>query len=466
MRSNRRRLLAGDCLVQRISEICENHFLISANADRLGDPAEQPIPDATGLLSRVSVLSDLVKHFLFLTEFELESLFFFVAPNAQLHRFAGLLFAYPSPERSRNVGAVPVHNKVSGPQPGFRREAAFVHRTHRHRATRFTVRGKSEHSPLMLDSAQFEARKRERLLIRQRLRPPDIIAEKRFKGAACNFFCFEANIQTVAVGFPLLREIRIQAAQEVIETLFVVRAVTNENIQQVSEDLPFCVVGHAFVWPVIKRIFFQPGIQTRLLGALPAVCRAQLQFADLLAEVLVKPFLVPNAASDKCVGAVGARYALREPQRPRVLLLGVVDGLERCRPDAFHVPQVKKLVRRYTRKIFIGRNPDGGRIQMFHPAAARSLSDVQNKDVMLERRAVHQLQLIIANPAQIAFDLFLAPTVAMNHRADIRWQPRYAELLEIANFDRCVQKGVVTPGVNPEPARASRRSAGYMSRAG
>src|SRR5580700_6024576 len=124
MRSNRRRLLAGDCLVQRISEICENHFLISANADRLGDPAEQPIPDATGLLSRVSVFSDLVKHFFFLTEFELESLFFFVAPNAQLHRFAGLLFAYPSPERSRNVGAVPVHNKVSGPQPAYARQCA------------------------------------------------------------------------------------------------------------------------------------------------------------------------------------------------------------------------------------------------------------------------------------------------------------------------------------------------------
>ena len=41
----------------------------------------------------------------------------------------------------------------------------------------------------------------------------------------------------------------------------------------------------------------------------------------------------------------GAGHAFAEPQRARVIFFGVVDGLERLRTDALHVPEMEEFVR-------------------------------------------------------------------------------------------------------------------------
>src|SRR5271170_7545242 len=132
---------------------------------------------------------------------------------------------------------------------------------------------------------------------------------------------------------------------------------------------------------------------------------------------------------------------------------------------------MKKFMRRHAREILIRWNAYGGRIRMLHSAAARSLSNVQNKKVMFKWRAIHQLQFVIANSAQVVVDLFLAPTIAMNHSTDVHWQSRYGELLKITDLDGCIRECVVVLSFNTKSAHSSQgrrscmRGGGHIPRA-
>ncbi len=61
-----------------------------------------------------------------------------------------------------------------------------------------------------------------------------------------------------------------------------------------------------------------------------------LQIARLIQQTRAQQNNVPRRGGD----------ALAEPESAGVIFLGVVDRLERLRPDALHIPQMKELVRR------------------------------------------------------------------------------------------------------------------------
>src|SRR5438876_11037246 len=89
-------------------------------------------------------------------------------------------------------------------------------------------------------------------------------------------------------------------------------------------------------------------------------------------------------------------HAFTEPKRRRVVLLRVINRLERLRPDAFHVPQVKKLVRgdrnewaQVLLKV-ADRQVDSRAKSVFH-ASVRRIRSVVDEKVILEWTVVHPL---------------------------------------------------------------------------
>ena len=74
--------------------------------------------------------------------------------------------------------------------------------------------------------------------------------------------------------------------------------------------------------------------------------RPPLQFADFRSQSFkIASFIQKAGAHPDNISSRGG-HTFAEPQRPGVVLFGVVHGFERLRPDAFHIPQVKELVRR------------------------------------------------------------------------------------------------------------------------
>src|SRR5262249_46399457 len=153
------------------------------------------------------------------------------------------------------------------------------------------------------------------------------------------------------------------------------------------------------VWPVVIRIFFEPGVEAGLFGALPAVRRARFQFGDLLREVGVEILPGPDSRTYQRVIPVCAGHPFRKPQCARVLLLCIVDGFERSGANAFHIPEMEKLMRRNSRKSLAGGNIDCGSVSMLHPAAGslRRFADMQNEQVTIEWRAAHELHFVAAD---------------------------------------------------------------------
>ena len=72
-----------------------------------------------------------------------------------------------------------------------------------------------------------------------------------------------------------------------------------------------------------------------------------LERRDLLAQPLEVLALIQQARTQQDVVFHRAGYALAEPQSSGVILLGVIHRLERLRPYALHVPQMKKFMCRH-----------------------------------------------------------------------------------------------------------------------
>src|SRR5207302_7431741 len=87
-------------------------------------------------------------------------------------------------------------------------------------------------------------------------------------------------------------------------------------------------------------------------------------------------------------------HTFTEPKRRRVVLLGVINRLERLRPDAFHVPQMKKLVRgdrNEWAEVLLkvaNRQVDSRAKSVFH-ASVRRIRCVVDKNVILEGTVIH-----------------------------------------------------------------------------
>src|SRR6202521_2949088 len=81
---------------------------------------------------------------------------------------------------------------------------------------------------------------------------------------------------------------------------------------------------------------------------------------------MVKLIFRPEARALESIRGIGARDALGEPKCAGVLLLGVVDRLERLRTDALHVPGMEEFVRGDRGSPFYRGGRNGGRARVFH----------------------------------------------------------------------------------------------------
>src|SRR5580658_4874324 len=81
---------------------------------------------------------------------------------------------------------------------------------------------------------------------------------------------------------------------------------------------------------------------------------------------------------------------------------------------------------------------------MLHSTAARSLSDMQNKCVMLERRTTHELDFVLGDSLQFIFDFLFAPFVSVYDDRNSRRDSRQLELLKFAEFHGTICQRVIT----------------------
>ena len=71
-----------------------------------------------------------------------------------------------------------------------------------------------------------------------------------------------------------------------------------------------------------------------------------LQFADFGGQAFEIARLIQQTRAQQDNISRRGGHTFAEPERPGVIFFGVVDGFERLRPDALHIPQMKELVRR------------------------------------------------------------------------------------------------------------------------
>ena len=88
--------------------------------------------------------------------------------------------------------------------------------------------------------------------------------------------------------------------------------------------------------------------------------------------------------------------ALTEPQRPGVIFFGVVNGLERLRPDTLHIPQDEKIRERSDAQRIVGifaklagTDIDGGAIGVFHAATAGASREMIEEQISLKGPIFH-----------------------------------------------------------------------------
>jgi hypothetical protein len=121
----------------------------------------------------------------------------------------------------------------------------------------------------------------------------------------------------------------------------------------------------------------RPGVERRLLDALLLAAGLREERAPLLRELLQVALGRDEPGPPQGVAVVVARHALDDPERPRVVLAGVVERAERLRAEALHVPQMEELVRDELEEILVafpageggGRREERGRRAVLQTAA-------------------------------------------------------------------------------------------------
>src|SRR5262250_3026726 len=100
-----------------------------------------------------------------------------------------------------------------------------------------------------------------------------------------------------------------------------------------------------------------------------------LKLANLVADVPEVLLFVGQARTKLDDFFYRAGHALAEPKSPRVVFLGVVNGLQRLRTNALHIPEMEKLMR--SNRIDgierpaerLGVDVDGSGVSMLHAAS-------------------------------------------------------------------------------------------------
>src|SRR5262249_46021981 len=369
-----------------------------------------------------------------------------VAADLQAQNVAGFAIAKPSVCAAWNAFTIPCIDFVADAKTRAISGRAGIDGTYQRLPTRITLEHKAKVGPRGLLLLQKQAGFAENLRVRKRLGVRYVVLKKLRERSARDRFRCQANIERVAIELIFHSEIAVHFAHHVIQRFVIVGAISDQNVEQKAEHLAFCVARHAEVRRVVVGIFFEPGIDAGLFGALPAVCGSRFEFIDALGDVAVEIALRPDAGAHQRVVAVGTGYPFSEPECTRVLLAGVVNRLERSRADTFNVPEMKEFMCCNAGKGLTRRNIDRSAVGVVHAAASslRRSADMEDEQVIFKWCAAHQLQLVGANFAHHRFDVGLLPIVAMNYDGDRMRTVLDVDDLECTDFNRIIGERVVT----------------------
>src|SRR5215472_8692445 len=417
----------------------------SLRGHRVGRAVENAIADATSAVVCTGSFDHLVKGLSAFAEANFDAYFLSVAAHPQV--LTGFLLRGPALGAARNLNGIPAKDLIAhlqaasfGATPGFDggdrpgRIGLALDRKAKRGTRTF----------LFLDR---KTRSRKEVCIGQGLRTADIIVEEVVQGAAGELFRGEADVQAVTIEFAGFGEVLIHVAEHVVQAVLIVGAVADKDIEQDAEDLALSVIGDTALRLVVKGIFLEPGVETGLLGALPTLGRARLEFRDLRTEVLIKLLMIPDAGANQSVRTVRVRDALGKPKCACVHLVGVIHRLQRGGTNALDVPQMEKFVGRDVAEIFAGRYVDGRGIGVLHTASAASsgLADVKEEGVVGVGSAFHHSGFVEDDFAKRGFDFVAFVILAVDQ-----------ELFEMRRFNGTIGKSVEGWGFEPSDTVRSR----------
>src|SRR5215216_2558582 len=152
----------------------------------------------------------------------------------------------------------------------------------------------------------------------------------------------------------LFEELRVQVTHHVIQRLRAVAAPANLEVEKQPEYRAFVIVRNLRVYRVlILPVILDPGVKTRLFHTLHQTSGRILQRLDRSRSRIQKLALAnqPGATQNQVCVVVGDSF--RDPEILCVIFLRVIKGPEGVRPDSFHVPEMKKLVRHEREKTAV-----------------------------------------------------------------------------------------------------------------
>ena len=124
---------------------------------------------------------------------------------------------------------------------------------------------------------QFEPCRGKERVIRDFIRSGDIAAEKILKAFSGDLFDGRSNVIALVIKLSLPWVLRVQAPQHVVERLVIVGGVADGKIEENASNLALVVVGNAAVGLVVVVVFFEPGVETGFLHALPRARGTELK---------------------------------------------------------------------------------------------------------------------------------------------------------------------------------------------
>src|SRR5438105_1531313 len=101
---------------------------------------------------------------------------------------------------------------------------------------------------------------------------------------------------------------------------------------------------------------------------------------------------------------------------------------------------------------------------MLHAPAASAFSNVQQEHVMIERRAVHELDFILANFLQILFNKLPPPFFPVDNNGYAGQRSGQIKLLKLTDFHWTVRKRAIARALGRTGTMGARVRANYPSR--
>src|SRR3954454_13804396 len=167
------------------------------------------------------------------------------------------------------------------------------------------------------------------------------------------------------------------------------------DIEHDAKQFSDVVVGDTAFGPTVVWKALEPCIETRLLRRLAEVSRTALEFGDLFTQIGEISRFVRMTGTNFDDSAGGAGHAFTEPQRSCVVLLRIVNRLERLWADTFDVPEMEEFVGREAGDVVkillqqFGIDVDRSGIGVLHAASGRAAWEMIEERVAVEGTIIH-----------------------------------------------------------------------------